>query len=263
MNRDATTATAVFSDAFQFPGTELNPGAPELIERDRLIMAARPGMIRKLLPLLTNSSGVFCGGCYLFDTYENAKGYADWVANEFVLDGLDGKLFLDRPEFLEPTSQLWLIAGFEDFADVADAQTVMRFERWHIPEQADLDAVRRNWWPGIRSAAIAAGMTSVWLLISPDRFHPQLGIVTVARGNTAEAADVDAPSLRSLAARPSLGAALAAELRGTRVFDRTSWIYMIWHPIAEGDQSPHTAQWPASPPLPGLKVLRPAVLPAA
>lgn len=255
MNTDARTATAVFSDAFQFPGTQLNPGAPELIERDRLIMAARPGMIRKLLPLLINESGVFCGGCYLFDTYENAKAYGDWVANEFVLDGLDGKLFLDRPEFLEPTSQLWQIAGFEDFADIAHAQTMMRFERWHIPAQADLDAIHRDWWPRIRAAALAAGMTSVWLLVSPDPYHPQLGIVTVAHGDVTQAAGRNAPALQSLASRPSLGADLAAELHGTRVFDRTSWIYMIWYPIAAGDTSPHTAQWPASPPLPGLLAL--------
>lgn len=255
MNTDATTATAVFSDAFQFPGTELNPHAPELIERDRLIMAARPGMIRKLLPILENSSGVFCGGCYLFDTYENAKGYADWVANEFVLDG---KLFLDRPEFLEPNSQLWLIAGFEDFADVADSQTVMRFERWQLPAQADVEAVKRDWWPKIRSAAVAAEMTSAWLLVSPDKFHPQLGIVTVGRGESSQAKDTDAASLRTVAELPSLGTALAAELQGTKVFDRTSWIYMIWYPIAAGDNSPLTAQWPVSPPMPGLKVLVPS-----
>ena len=55
--------TAVFSDTFQLPGRTLDPRAPEMIERDRLIMAARPGMIRKLLPLRIDESGVFCGGC--------------------------------------------------------------------------------------------------------------------------------------------------------------------------------------------------------
>lgn len=249
---DPSLARAVFSDAFQFPGMELNPQAPEYIERDRLIMAARPGMIRKLLPIRQDSTGVYCGGCYLFDTLENARAYGDWVANDFVLDGT---LFLDRPEFLEPTSQLWLIAGMEDFGDVADSQNLMRFERWHLGGTADFNQIKETWWPKIRAASVAAGLTSTWLLVGTDSFHPQLGIVTVAQGDPAEAATPEAASLLALESAPSLGAELAQELHGTKVFDRTSWIYMIWHPISTGDTSPHTAQWPVSPPLPALPAL--------
>lgn len=249
---DPSHARAVFSDAFQFPGTELNPQAPEYIERDRVIMAARPGMVRKLLPIRQDASGVYCGGCYLFDTLENAQAYGDWVAQDFVLDGT---LFLDRPEFLEPTSQLWLIAGMEDFASVEDSQNLMRFERWHLNGAVDVDEISTTWWPKIRAASKAAGMSSTWLLVGTDKFHPQLGIVTVAHGDPAEAALPDSASLQALESEPSLAGELAEELHGTKVFDRTSWIYMIWHPIAEGDNSPHTAQWPVSPPLPALPAL--------
>lgn len=55
---DATSrATAVFSDTFQFPGLEADPRTPDMIERDRVIMAARPGMLRKLLPLRVDERG--------------------------------------------------------------------------------------------------------------------------------------------------------------------------------------------------------------
>lgn len=250
MIADATSrAQAVFSDAFQFPGAALDPSAPAVIERDRLIMAARPGMLRKLLPVRVDASGVYCGGCYLFDTYDNAAAYADWVANEFVLDG---KLFLNRPEFLEPTSQLWQVAGAADFADVASDQELMRFERWRMPKRASLARLRDESWPLIRKAAEQDGAASVWLLYDDDEFHPGLGLVTARRRPDVANRGATPPDVAELERRDSLGAALAQQLRGTKVFDRTSWIYMIWHPIDDGDDSPHAAQWPCSPPLPSL-----------
>lgn len=242
-------ARAVFSDAFQFPGRALDPAAPAMIERDRLIMAARPGMLRKLLPLREDDTGVYCGGCYLFDSYDNAKAYAEWVAHEFVLDGM---LFLDRPPFLEPTSQLWHVVGVADFADVTRDQEIMRFERWHLPAAGDLDRLRGEWWPRIRARAEADGDAAVWLLLGPDRYHPQLGLVTARRRSDVERRGQTPPDLAELEQRASLGTELAAELGATKVFDRTSWVYMVWHPIADGDPSPDTAQWPCSPPLPGL-----------
>lgn len=246
---DISEATAVFSDAFQFPGMSLNPEAPAYIERDRVIMAARPGMIRKLLPIREDPSGVFCGGCYLFDTWENARDYADWVADEFVLDGT---LFLDRPEFLEPTSQLWRIVGATDFAEVSEHQNVMRFERWHVPADLDAEQLRAEWWPKIEEAARAAGVATVWLLAGTDEFHPQLGVVTSTFVDPAHATENPPTSLEPFAETPSVAGELAEALKGTKVFDRTSWIYMLWFPIEEGDESPDTALWPVSPPLPGL-----------
>jgi len=247
--RDISEATAVFSDAFQFPGTALNPEAPPYIERDRVVMAARPGMLRKLLPIRQDPAGVFCGGCYLFDTVDNARAYGDWVANEFRLDG--ETLFLDRPEFLEPTSQLWQIVGARDFGDVTTQQTVMRFERWHVPSLPPMGELRRSW-DAVEGAAGSAGATSAWLLSGCDEVHPQLGTVTAYQADPSHAGDADNATLDAIGGRPSVGAELAKSLGGTKVFDRTSWIYMIWFPIDEGDTSPDTALWPVSPPLPGL-----------
>lgn len=252
MTQSISGARAVFSDAFQFPGRRLDPIAPPMIERDRLVMAARPGMIRKLLPLRQDRQGVFCGGCYAFDTYENAAAYGDWCANGFVLDGT---LFLNRAPFLEPASQLWDIAGAEDFGDVVDQQTIMRVERWHIPSTPDLAQLQNAAWPKVRDKARTAGFTTAWLLLSRDKYHPQLGLVTAATGKVSEA-NLDAEesaSIRRVEAIHSPAADLAETLSGTQVFNRTSWIYMIWHPITQGETSPLTAQWPVSPPLPGLR----------
>lgn len=249
--RSISEATAVFSDAFQFPGMSINPDAPKTIERDRMEMAARPGMVRKLLPIRQDRSGVYCGGCYLFDTWENARDFANWVENEFVMDG---KLFLDRPEFLEPTSQLWRIVAAEDFASVESQQKVMRFQRWHLLESIDPVKLREEWWPALREAAIDDGLTSAWLLVGTDEYHPQLGIVLAADGDPEEVTQSggEGDSLHYLESWESPGERMAKALSGTKVFDRTSWIYMVWHPIAEGATFPTTAQWPVSPPLPGL-----------
>ena len=79
---DHEMPAAVVSDAWQYPGDSLHPWIPDLIERDRPVMAARPGVLRKLLPIRIDESGVFSGGCYLLDTQENAIAFQDWVTND-------------------------------------------------------------------------------------------------------------------------------------------------------------------------------------
>ena len=244
-------ASAVFSDAFQYPGRKLSPKGPPFIEDNRLAMAARPGLIRKLLPAREDDKGAFAGGCYLFDTYENAKAFRKWAEEEWVLP--DGMRFLDRQQFLEPTSQLWRIVAVEDFGDVESQQNIMRFERWHLPAYPEAENLRAEWWPRIRDAAVEAGLTSAWLLADPHEYHPQLGLVTAALGAESHQGGQSTMDLSKLESMTSLGEQLADHLGGTKVFDRTSWIYMIWFPIEAGDRSPDTALWPCSPPLPGLR----------
>jgi len=239
--------TAVFTDTFQLPGSDLDPRAPQMIERDRLIMAARPGMVRKLLPLRLDPSGVHTGGCYLFDTYANAKAFRDWVVNDFVLDGVK---FFDRPVIMEPAAQLWQLVGCEDFGNVHTAQDVMRLERWHVATCPAIEALREQQWPAIRDGAREADLTSIWLLFEPDEHHPQLGLVTVAGRGEGTSRGTSLADLSRLEAQPSLAEALARELGGTKVYDRVSLVYMVWFPVTGGpDDEPPV--WPNSPPLPG------------
>lgn len=251
--RSVSEATAIFSDDFQFPGTsiyeDMHSETPEFIEKCRLVMAARPGMLRKLLPLREDSNGLFCGGAYLFDTYENAQDYAKWCAEEFTVDGIQ---FLDLQEILELTPQLWRIAGAEDFAPIQGEQKVMRFQRWHLPEAVDPVYLREKWWPSLREAAVKDGLTSAYLLAGTDARHPhpQLGVILTSDGDPNKGEE----SLRRMESWQSPGQKIAEALNGTKALDRTSWLYMVWHPIEEGDLSPDTADWPVSPALPGLKV---------
>lgn len=248
---DITRAKAVFSDEFQFPGRELGSAVPGYIETDRFVMAARPGMLRKLLPIRIAPDGVFCGGTYAFSTLEEATAYADWCTNEFRLDGKT--LFLDRPEFLEPRSQLWEVAGILDSGNV-DRQKIMRVERWHTLAPPSLDELKETWLPQLTKAAHEQSVESVWLLRGTDPVHPQLGLVTAYDADTTSAtADSSSPALREIESRPSLLSGCEEQYAATKVFDRTSWIYMIWHPIAQGDEAPEATEWPSSPPLPSLQ----------
>lgn len=248
--RDITEALAVFSDEFQFPGANINADVPGYIEADRLVMAARPGMLRKLLPLRVSPEGVFCGGTYAFSTREEAEAYAHWCTYEFKLDG--ETLFLDRPEFLEPRAQLWDVAGIGDFGPT-EGQKIMRVERWHALQAPSLSQLRDEWLPRVIEQAQAQGIQSAWLLLGTDPIHPQIGLVTSYDADTSSANQGSAShEITNVESRPSLLAGIEDAFAATKVFDRTSWIYMIWHPVEDGDANPLAAEWPISPPVYGL-----------
>lgn len=235
----------MFSDAFQLPGSSIPDGIPRLIDQDRLEMAARPGMVRKLLPIRQDRGAVYSGGCYLFDTWDNARAFSDWVCDEFAPDGIP---FMDRPVFLEASHQLWRVAGAEDFGSIDDQQQVMRFQRWSLPSAIGPDELRTKWWDGFRRSALEAGLSSAWLLAGAGR-RPELAVVLAAPADVREADRADSPTLHAVERLVSPGEHVAQSSSATKVFDRTSWIYAVWHPVKHGTGA---VQWPASPPLPGL-----------
>src|SRR5215469_15342710 len=61
-----------------------------MIERDRTVMTARPGFLRKFIPLRTDlaSGNLLTGGRYLFRTVQDARQYQEWLWHDFVLDGV-------------------------------------------------------------------------------------------------------------------------------------------------------------------------------
>src|SRR5262245_2967208 len=67
-------AGGAFTCDFGLPGALPLDQVPPLIERDRMYMTARPGLIRKLVPIgLDFAMGnLWSGGRYLFDTKEDA-----------------------------------------------------------------------------------------------------------------------------------------------------------------------------------------------
>src|SRR5690242_14263507 len=61
-----------------------------MIERDRTVMTARPGFLRKFIPLQIDpaSGNLLSGGRYLFRTAQDARQYQTWLWHDFVLDGV-------------------------------------------------------------------------------------------------------------------------------------------------------------------------------
>lgn len=237
-------AKGAFTADFALPADSPLDQVASLIERDRLQMARRPGMRQKHLPMRidADSGNFLSGGRYLFDSAEHAAQYKTWVENEFVLDGTT---FFQRPYFLDPVYFAWQVIGAHDFADVHTAHTVVRFERWSVPQerQYDLDQA----WPQIHAEAERRGLSSVWLLRNEQ--EQLAGLVSIAdRVETANPQEPDFASLHALEASPSLGT-MFDQPGWMKVFDRTSWVLTIWFPIPEG-ASDVPALWPNSPPLP-------------
>lgn len=233
-----------FTCDFQVRGDFPIERVPPVIERDRIYMARRPGMLRKHIPLRPDpaTGNLRSGGRYLFDTHDNAKAYKSWVEEEFILDGT---LFFDREEFLDVDCHAWKTIGAEDFADIHDTQVVFRTERWAVPESNQLPFLKSRW-PAIRDEAALRGLTSVWLL-----YGKQERLVTLVYfANRTAPAGTDFAGLIALESAPPLGA-LFADQMWTKTMDRTQFSLTIWfpNPFPVGDRG-EPSLWPNSPILP-------------
>lgn len=236
-------AEGSFSCDFGLPSDLPLPAVPPLIERDRMYMSARPGMITKQLPIAFDpaTGAVFSGGRYLFDTHRHAKEYADWVRHGFVLDGVE---FLDRPIFLTPECHAWRVVGARAYAPL-DAQVVMRTERFQVP--ADGWGAIHHVYRDARAAAEQRGLGAVWLLESRDEGLAQL-VYFGGRVGPIDPHVPDFASLGALAGSPPLGAGVVPA-GWTRTFDRTHWTLTVWFPFAAGDHGAPSL-WLNSPPFP-------------
>lgn len=234
-------AGGAFTADFALPGGMPLDQLPGLIERDRLIMATRPGMRQKHLPfrLDTVTGMVLSGGRYLFDTFEHAEAYKAWAEREFVVDGVP---FFKRPFFLNPVVLVWQVIGAQDFQPLDTAHSCIRFERWAVEDERIASRLPAAW-TALQARAAQQGCASLWLLHNPE--HRQVGLVTVSSQRPAAGASASQPP-----ADPgeSLGT-LVEEGGGVRkLFDRTSWVLTIWLP--HGGSAETAALWPSSPPLP-------------
>jgi hypothetical protein len=238
------------SDPLLLPPGQIAPS----IERDRMYMSARPGMLHKHIPISfdPDSGEVLSGGRYLFDTAEHAREYRDWVFNTYVLDGV---LFLKRSYFLSPECHAWTVIGAHDFGDIHSSQIVLRTERWSLRNTRQPDRLLEKRFDAILAEARARGLTSVWLLYDPEEALASL----VYFGRRVGPSDPRAPDMASLSAladAPPLGD-IFDDQGWKRTFDRTQWALTIWFPFALGDRG-EPALWPNTPPFflpyPGDKV---------
>ena len=241
------SAKGAFTCELTLPA-DVNTWYPEPIaaalERDRMIMAREPGLLRKHIPLSFDpgTGNLLAGGRYLFDTEQHAQQYKAFVEG-YTLNGIK---FLERPEFLEHDCHAWSVIGARDFTDVRTSHVVLRTERWRVPP-----ANQRHWlegqWASVRSEAQARGLTSVWLLY--NRHERLITLVYFAdRLVPKNPSSPDFVSLAALETAPPLGAVLEAS-GYAKVFDRTQWSWTIWFPVLAGDRG-EPSRWPNSPPLP-------------
>ncbi|MGH9458123.1 MAG: hypothetical protein ACRD2J_10860 [Thermoanaerobaculia bacterium] len=237
-------AGGAFTCDFGLPPTMDFGAVPGILERDRMYMSARPGFMRKLIPLrIEFSTGELAsGGRYLFATREDADAYKSWVETEFVLDGA---LFFSRPYFLAPECHAWSVIGTQDFTPLDAPHSVIRTERWEVPfaNQRKLLADR---WPSLVSEARARGLAGVWLL-----YNKQEQLVSLVYMNEPALPDPNVPDFAALAAMelaPPLGA-LFADQGWARAFDKSHWTLTTWFPFASGDRG-EPSLWPNSPPFP-------------
>ena len=217
--------------------------APAIIERDRLIMSARPGFDRKLLPLRVeqDTGKVYSGGRYLLRTYEDAVAFADWCANDFEIDGV---LILERPDFAEVTAQVYRVIGAHDFKDVHTAQVAYRTEIWKTRDRRTEDKLV-NMWPALRDRAAEENRSALWLLHNAEA--GEVAMVTVIdRVGGRSLDELEYASLNTVEAGTSYG----DEWNWVeKTFDRSHWVFTIWFPNT-GDAAAKPPLWPNSPPLP-------------
>jgi hypothetical protein len=216
---------------------------PAVIERDRLIMSARDGFNRKLLPLRIeqDSNNIYCGGRYLLNTFEDAQAFAHWCEYEFEIDGV---LILERPDFKEISTNIFRVIGAHDFKDIHTSQTAYRTEIWKTSDSSVEDKLIKLW-PETRDRAEEENKASLWLLHNADA--GEISIVTVIDrvGENSEE-QLDYASLRALETSDSYGSEWNwAE----KTFDRSHWVYTVWFPNS-ADASTKPSLWPNSPPLP-------------
>ena len=229
------------SDPSLLPADKIAPS----IERDRMYMAARPGLLHKHIPIsFDNTGNVFSGGRYLFDTAQHAREYRDWVFNSYVLDGVH---FLKRPYFLSPECHAWTVIGAHDFGDAHSSQIVLRTERWSLRNARQPAMALKQKFDAILETAQARGLTGVWLLYDPEEALASL-VYFAGRVGPSDPGQPDFASLGALAGTPPLGEIFDGQ-GWTRTFDRTQWTLTIWFPFALGDRG-EPALWPNTPPFP-------------
>lgn len=216
------------------------------IERDRIYMARRSGMLRKHIPFRPDAPTrtIRSGGRYLFATQGQAQAYLHWARTQFVLDGVQ---FFDRDIFIDPDCHAWRTIGAHDLAPLETSQVVLRTERWQVPA-GDHRAVLEDLWPVLLHDAAERGLSGVWLLYGPTERLVQ--VVYFAPHTYGQHDGFDPVALAVLEAAPPLGAP-HVPADWVPVMDLTQWTLTIWfpNPCPHGDCGPPSL-WPNSPPLP-------------
>ncbi|HZI09774.1 MAG TPA: hypothetical protein VE153_05225 [Myxococcus sp.] len=237
-------ATGAFTCDFLIPNTYPIDAVAPVIERDRMYMARRPGMLHKHIPARFDAAfNILTGGRYLFEKEHQARDYAEWVSQEFILDGTP---FLDRSYFIAPDCRAWRTIGAIQVGDLATQTPVLRTERYAVPD-TDLRGFLGARFPQVANRAVQQGLTGAWLLYDDETDVVSL-VYFADRTGVYVPGLPDYTSLNALESAQPLGQVFADQ-GWQKIFDRTQWSLSIWYPFVTGDQG-QPSVWPNSPPLP-------------
>jgi hypothetical protein len=220
--------------------------APAVIERDRMYLAAQPGVIFKYLPLTLPTVGdpyIYSGGRYLVDTMKHAQEYARWVLNEYRLDGV---LFPERPYFVRTECTAYSVIGIKDFKELRSTHHAVRTERFELPAGNHRGYLESRW-NELVGEAQARGMSSVWLVYNPEARLAAF-VYTLERVGRVEPEVPDFATVSALESAPSLGAHLA-QPGWVKTQDVTQFVWGLWFRFVPGDKGLATL-WPNAPALP-------------
>lgn len=237
-------AKGAYLDDFILTDYLLPEQVPAAIERDRPFITARPGFVRKLLPLRVDlASGInYCGGRYLLKTYEEAVALGSWFEHEFEMDGVP---FLERPDFEDVQGKAYQVVGAYDFTAIDESQTAFRTEIWHVQDASLLKQMPAIW-PVWRDRAESEGRSALWLMYNED--SRDIAVVTVwNKVKGAPTDELDFVTLDAIDSAPSYGIEWETQGKAEKIFSRSTWVYTVWFPNDERAESP---LWPNSPPLP-------------
>jgi hypothetical protein len=218
---------------------------PPAIERDRMYMASRPGMIGKDIPLSIDphspdpaKPNFFSGGRYLFSNPLDAAKYKNFVENQYALDGVP---FFQRPYFSEPDCHTWITVGARDFAEAPLERVVVRTERFRTGPGNQLPFLVSKW-PQVSAAAAAQGLTTVYLW-----YNPLERLVSVVSFDglvgPPNPTSPDFASILALQSAPGLGQSVFGSQGWTVEMDRTQWVLTHWYPFVLGDTG-KASYWP-------------------
>lgn len=239
-----------FTCDFGMPASMPADGLPAVTERDRMYMAARPGMLHKHLPIrfpTMEGEPIYSGGRYLFQNERQARDYKHWVENDYALDAT---VFLTRPYFLNPSCYAWKVIGAQHMGDIHTTHAFVRTERWYVQDGAqhiNQSGLLAQRWPAILAEAQQRNMSGVWLLYNQqERLVSIVYFTNHTPGSDPNA--LDTVGLKGLEAGTPLGHVFDDQ-PWLKVFDRTHYVLTIWFPFVAGDHG-EPSVWPNSPPLP-------------
>jgi hypothetical protein len=223
-----------------------------LIDHDRQLMSsadAAEGFKHKVIPLFQDptSGKLFSGGRYLFDTWEQARSYEQFVTEDFyTIDPGTGHVvqFLQRSSFANPDCHSWYVVGAAEFADFTTTQYHVRSERWAIPSPTGIILFLTLKWPQVKAAAQQIpGVSAVWLLV--NRAERLVSVVYFQN----RLAPHPTAGLDQLLSAPSVVADYAAAKGWMPVYMAGHLALTIWLPFAPGDHGP-AALWPNADAIP-------------